>query len=105
MGDRQSVEGEEIFVFSATLRERRPIEDDFAFYPEWMTDGTQAIPNSPAFEQMRAERTFDVEILKCIDGRASIEDIVVALSSRFGLEPDRCRNIINRFFTRSVEGS
>ena len=97
--------GEEIFVFSATLRERPPIEDDFAFYPEWMTDGTQAIPNSPAFEQMRAERTFDVEILKCIDGRASIEDLVVTLSSRFGLEPDRCRNIINRFFTRSVDGS
>ena len=95
--------GEEIFVFAATRRERRPIEDDFAFFPEWMTDGTQAIPVSPAFDQMRAERIFDVEILKCIDGRASIEDIVATLSGRFGLEPDRCRNIVNRFFTQRVE--
>ena len=50
------------------------------------------------------ERTFDVEILKCIDGRASIEDIVVILSSRYGLAPDRCRNTVNRFFGRLIEG-
>ncbi len=70
-----------------------------------MADGTLAIPVLPAFEQLRAERTFDLEILKCIDGRASIEDIVVILSGRFGLEPDRCRNSLKRFFTKRFERS
>lgn len=96
--------GEEIFVFSATRRELRPIADEYSFYPEWMTDGSLPIPVLPEFEQLRAERTFDLEILKCIDGRASIEDIVVMLSSRFGLDPGRCRNTVNRFFTKRVEG-
>ena len=55
------------------------------------------------FERQRAERTFDLEILKCIDGRASIEDIVETLSRRYGLEPDRCRNTVDRFFSRTIE--
>lgn len=95
---------EQVFVFVAKRGELRPIEEEYAFYPEWMTDGRQPIPTLPEFEQLRAERTFDVEILKCIDGRASIEDIVVILSNRYGLAPDRCRNTVNRFFGKLIEG-
>ena len=96
--------GEEIFVFAATRGELRPVEEEYAYYPAWMTDGRQPIPVLPELEQLRAERIFDVEILKCIDGRASIEDIVVILSNRYGLAPDRCRNTVNRFFGKLIEG-
>ena len=96
--------GEEIFVCLAVRGKVRAAETEFNFSPEWMADACVGIPALPEFEQTRAERTIDVEILKCIDGRASIEDIVVILSSRYKLEPDRCRNAINRFFTRRIEG-
>jgi uncharacterized protein YbaR (Trm112 family) len=96
--------GEEIFVFSAVRREARSVDEEQGFYPSWMTDGALAIPAAPEFEQLRAERTFDLEILKCVDGRASIDDIVSLLSNRFGLEPDRCRNTVNRFFIGRFEG-
>ncbi len=96
--------GEEIFVFAAQRGALRRVEEEYSFYPDWMTDARQAIPVLPEFEQLRAERTFDVEILKCIDGRASIEDIVVILSNRYGLAPDRCRNTVNRFFGKLIEG-
>jgi hypothetical protein len=95
--------GEEIFVFAADRGEEVPAAEDFSYYPEWMTDGSQPIPTIPAFERKRAEQIFDVEILKCIDGQASIEDIVATLSSRYGLAPDRCRNTVNRFFSRMIE--
>jgi uncharacterized protein YbaR (Trm112 family)/SAM-dependent methyltransferase len=95
---------EEIFVFAAMRRAVRSFDEDYSFYPEWMTDGTRPVPVSPGFEEMRAMRTFDLEILKCIDGRASIEEIVGILSKRYGLEPDRCRNSVNRFFSKMIEG-
>ena len=95
--------GEEIFVFSATRRRAVSAEKEFSFYPDWMTDGTLSIPAIPEFERRRAEHTFDLEILKCIDGRISIEEVVATLSSRYGLEPDRCRNTVNRFFSRILE--
>lgn len=95
--------GEEVFVFSASKADATPAPGDYDYYPSWMTDGRVAIPLDPRFETMRAEKTFDVEILKCIDGRTGIEDLVVILSSRYGLEPDRCRNTINRFFARFFE--
>lgn len=96
--------GEEIFVFEAMRPATLDAVDDFAFYPEWLLDPRQPIPADPRFETLRAERTFDVEILKCIDGRSSIEDLVVILSSRFGLAPAPCRATIERFFARQVEG-
>jgi hypothetical protein len=95
--------GEEVFLFVATRGEAVVEALPFDFYPEWMTDGRQPIPALELFDGLRAERTFDVEILKCIDGRASIEDIVVMLSSRYGLERGRCRNTVNRFFSRLFE--
>ncbi len=96
--------GEEVFVFAAIHRAKHAAPDAFSFYPEWLLDGSRPIPALELFETLRGERTFDVEILKSIDGRASIEDIVIILASRYGLEPDRCRNTINRFFSRLIEG-
>lgn len=96
--------GEEILAFSVHRTGEIELVDDFAYYPEWMTDGRIAIPEEAGFETLRSERTFDVEILKCIDGRASIEDIVTILSSRYGLAPDRCRNTVERFFAKWVDG-
>lgn len=95
--------GEEVFLFVATRGDAVAEALPFDFYPEWMIDGRQPIPALELFDGLRAERTFDVEILKCIDGRASIEDIVVMLSSRYGLERGRCRNTVNRFFSRLFE--
>ncbi len=95
---------EEIFAFEARRPETLADVDDFVFYPAWLTDGRTAIPADPGFETLRAERTFDVEILKLIDGRASIEDLVVILSSRYGLAEDRARATIDRFFARWFEG-
>ena len=84
---------------------QNPIEapPTFHLHPEWLRDGRIPIPEDPRFDTLRAEKTFDVEILKSIDGRASIEDLVVILSSRYGLAPDRCRNTILRFFVRWIE--
>lgn len=96
--------GEEIFVFAATRREKVPVGEPFSFYPEWLLDGGRPIPALPALEQLRAERVFDAEILKCVDGRASIEDVVATLCARYGLAPDRCRASVDRFFSRWVEG-
>ncbi len=95
--------GEEIFAFSAIKRGAIEPPPPFHLHPEWLRDGRLAIPEDPRFDTMRAEKTFDVEILKSIDGRASIEDLVVILSSRYGLAPDRCRNTILRFFVRWLE--
>jgi len=96
--------GEEILAFAA--RRTGSISDpvEFAYYPEWITNPRVAIPEDPGFDAMRAERIFDVEILKCIDGRASIEDIVLILSSRYSLPAERCRNLVDRFFARWFEG-
>lgn len=96
--------GEEVFAFAAKRPPALAEVEDFAYYPGWLRDGRRAIPLDPRFDAMRAERTFDVEILKCIDGRAGIEDLVVILSSRYGLAPDRCRATIERFFSRWFEG-
>lgn len=94
---------EEVFAFEA----RRPAAlgdvAPFVFYPEWMTDPRQPIPADPRFDAMRAERIFDVEILKCIDGRTTIEDLVVILASQYGLAEDRCRATVERFFARWFE--
>lgn len=95
--------GEEIFAFAAKKRGAIEAPPPFHLHPEWLRDGRLPIPEDPRFETMRAEKTFDVEILKSIDGRASIEDLVVILSSRYGLAPDRCRNTILRFFVRWLE--
>ena len=43
--------GEEIFVSSATRRERAPIIDDHVFYSEWMIDGSRPIPALPDYSQ------------------------------------------------------
>lgn len=94
---------EEIFVFAARRRAAIAPVEEFAFYPTWLTDGTQSVPADAAFERMRAERVFELEILKCIDGKRGLEDIVGLLSERYGLDPDRCRNTVNRFFSRLVE--
>ena len=94
---------EEIFAFEARRPEALGDVAPFAFYPAWMTDPRQPIPADPRFESMRAERIFDVEILKCIDGRTTIEDLVVILASQYGLAEDRCRATIERFFARWFE--
>lgn len=94
---------EEIFAFEARRPEALGDVAPFAFYPAWMTDPRQPIPADPRFESMRAERTFDVEILKCIDGRTTIEDLVVILASQYGLAEDRCRATVERFFARWFE--
>ncbi|MBW2498504.1 MAG: PqqD family peptide modification chaperone [Deltaproteobacteria bacterium] len=94
---------EEVLVFRAVQREVAPIEEDFAFYPSWMTDPDESVPALPAFEQMRNDRTFDLEILRCIDGRSSINQIVDTLSDRYSLSHDRCENAVNRFFARCYE--
>jgi len=96
--------GEEILAFAARRSGALPEAVEFAYYPEWITHARVAIPEDPRFDGMRAERIFDVEILKCIDGRASIEDIVLILSSRYSLPAERCRNIVDRFFARWFEG-
>lgn len=95
--------GEEVFAFHAIRPAALEPVEDMLVHPEWMLDARLPIPLDPIFETLRAERTFDVEILKCIDGRAGIEDLVVILSSRYGLAPDRCRATIERFFVRLVE--
>ena len=95
--------GEEVFAFSAVRRGEIEVPPPFHLHPAWLRDGRLPIPEDPRFETMRAEKTFDIEILKSIDGRASIEDLVVILSSRYGLAPDRCRNTILRFFVRWLE--
>jgi SAM-dependent methyltransferase/uncharacterized protein YbaR (Trm112 family) len=94
---------EEILVFRAVQRAASPIEEDFAFYPDWMTDPDESVPALPAFEEMRNDRTFDLEILRCIDGRSSINQIVDTLSARYSLPRDRCENAVSRFFARCVE--
>ena len=90
-------------MFEAVRPETLAPVDDWQLYPEWMVDGRVAIPADERFDTMRAERTFDLEILESIDGRASIEDLVVILSSRYGLDKDRCRAQIDRFFARWFE--
>lgn len=94
---------EEIFVFAA--RRRAPIAEvkPFRFYPKWMTDGRQSVPVLPELEQLRAERVFDLEILKCVDGTRGIDDIVALLSERYSLDPGRCRSTVSRFFSRLYE--
>ena len=94
---------EEILVFRAVQRRRVPSEEEFALYPAWMTDPDRSVPALPIFEQMRNDRTFDLEILRCIDGRASIRQIVETLASRYELPRDRCENAVNRFFARCYE--
>ena len=94
---------EEIFAFEARRPEALGDVAPFAFYPEWMTDPRKPIPADPRFESLRAERIFDVEILKCIDGRTTIEDLVVILASQYGLAEDRCRATVERFFARWFE--
>lgn len=95
--------GEELFVFAA--RRRAPIVtvEDFSFYPSWMTDGRQSVPRDPALESLGAEHVFELEILKCVDGERSLEEIVALLSERYGLDLPRCRNTVNRFFSKLVE--
>lgn len=94
---------EQVFLFHATRGDAVAAPEEFALYPGWMTDASQSVPALPVFESLRNERIFDVEILRCIDGRTSIDGIVRALAERYELEPDRCRNAVNRFFSRLVE--
>lgn len=95
---------EEILVFRAIRRgDVAPIEAAFSFYPAWMTDPELSVPASPRFEQMRHERVFEAEILACIDGRASIRDIVQTLSTRYSLPTERCENAVNGFFAKIYE--
>ena len=94
---------EEVFAFEAKRPEALGDVTPFSFYPAWMTDPRKPIPADPRFENLRAERIFDVEILKCIDGRTTIEDLVVILASQYGLAEDRCRATVERFFARWFE--
>lgn len=97
---------EEILVFRAIRRGSvAPIEEPFSFYPAWMTDPELSVPASPRFEQMRHERVFEGEILACIDGCASIRDIVQTLSTRYALPPERCENAVNGFFAKIYEAA
>ena len=93
---------EEVLVFSATKKESAAAQD-FSYYPRWMSDPTRNIPALPGWQQMHGQRAFDVEILGLIDGRVSIEDIVKRLSSKYSLPADRCRNVVNRFFSTVFE--
>lgn len=96
---------EQIMVFRALRREGVPRaeQDPFALYPGWMTDPEQPVPQSPRFAQMRLDRVFEAEILACVDGRASIREIIDALSTRYGLPRERCENAVNRFFAKAWE--
>jgi len=94
---------EEILVFSATKKENAVAGAEFSYYPRWMSDPTRSVPLLPAWQQMHSQRIFDVEILSLIDGRASIQDIVKRLSSKYSLPADRCRNVVNRFFSTIFE--
>jgi hypothetical protein len=68
-----------------------------------MTNPEESVPALPIFESRRNDRIFDLEILGCIDGRASIRDIVSQLSTKYSLPSERCESAVNRFFARLIE--
>ncbi len=94
---------EDILVFKAVKQTGAEAPPDFALYPVWMSDPTRPIPKLPAWEEMHAQKIFDIQILSLIDGQASIADIVRKLSSKYSLPQDRCQNVVNRFFAGFFE--
>lgn len=94
---------EEILVFSATKKENAAAGAGFSYYPRWMSDPTRSIPLLSTWQQIHSQRVFDVEILSLIDGQASIQDIIKRLSIKYSLPADRCRNVVNRFFSTIFE--
>ncbi|MGH0036629.1 MAG: PqqD family peptide modification chaperone [Myxococcota bacterium] len=96
---------EEILGFRATRRTEAADPGPFRYYPAWMTDSTRPIPALPIWTQQQRQKVFDVQILGLIDGRRSIDDVVSRLATEFELPPDRCRAVVDRFFSSIIEES
>jgi hypothetical protein len=96
---------EEIFAFRATRKEPAADPGEFRYYPSWMTDPSRPVPSLPIWAQQQHQKIFDVQILGLVDGRRSIDEIVAGLSREYGLPPDRCRAVVNRFFSGVLENN
>jgi ubiquinone/menaquinone biosynthesis C-methylase UbiE/uncharacterized protein YbaR (Trm112 family) len=95
---------EKVLVLRAQKRAERDFARDQSTLPRWLEDTSLPVPRYSFFETELAVHEIRSEVLRLIDGKRSINDMLEQVQKLYGMEREEARQALSKFFASLAPG-